>query len=177
MANKPEYVRIHRQRKKEAQEKGIEKLVMWLPVETITRVAALAGFHELKQEEVITKAITAMWQERHDFFPPPTPKPRPRPIKVADDPPQADPPEKKGGRKEKPSKPDKVIEPSPFAAVMPSINLSAKEYEVAIKEYAEALKKKPTVIEGKAERIIEPPKGDPAEPEEAEYDSPFRRSS
>ena len=171
MANKPEYVRIHRQRKKEAQEKGIEKLVMWLPIETITRVAALAGFHELKQEEVITKAITAMWQERHDFFPPPTPKPRPRPIKVADDPPQADPPEKKGSGKEKPAKRDQVIEPSPFAAILPSVHLSHKDYA------ANGKVNKPTVIEGKAVRIIEPPKGDPADLEEAEYDSPFRRGS
>ena len=52
------------QRRKQEKALGIKRAVFMLPQETTTQIGALAGFYELKPEEVITRAIKTMWKDR-----------------------------------------------------------------------------------------------------------------
>ena len=72
------------QRRKQEKEMGLKRAVFMLTQETTTRIDALAGFYELKPEEVITRAIQTMWQDR--LVVSPTFIAQPRTVKVADDP-------------------------------------------------------------------------------------------
>lgn len=72
------------QRRKQEKEMGLKRAVFMLTQETTTRIDALAGFYELKPEEVITRAIQTMWQDR--LVVSPTFITQPRTVKVADDP-------------------------------------------------------------------------------------------
>ena len=72
------------QRRKQEKALGLKRAVFMLTQETTTRIDALAGFYELKPEEVITRAIQTMWQDR--LVVSPTFITQPRTVKVADDP-------------------------------------------------------------------------------------------
>ena len=63
---------------------GLKRTVFMLPQETTTQIDALAGFYELKPEEVITRAIKTMWKDRLVISP--TFITQPKVVKVADDP-------------------------------------------------------------------------------------------
>ena len=71
------------QRRKQEKALGLKRAVFMLTQETTTRIDALAGFYELKPEEVITRAIQTMWQDR--LVVSPTFITQPRTVKVADD--------------------------------------------------------------------------------------------
>lgn len=88
LSNK-EHQRNFVQRRKQEKAMGIQRAVFMLPQETTTQIDALAGFYELKQEEVITRAIRTMWQDRLVISP--TFIKEPRTVKVADDQPAAEP--------------------------------------------------------------------------------------
>lgn len=158
LSNK-EHQQNYYQRRKQEQKNGLERKTFILPLEVMNRINSLAVFFEVKPEEVIARSVSFMWEERYAI---PQEIKKPKTVKV-----EGDPPEKKGRKKKEPSKRTQVDEPSPFATILPSVHLSNEDYAAALS------RKKPTVIEGKAERIIEPPKSDSAKPDGVEDIAPF----
>lgn len=83
MSSVAERQRTFRERRKAERAKGLERTVFMLTKEATTRIDALAGFYELEPEQVIVKAIEAMWKDRYDIQP--SIVSEPRLPKVADD--------------------------------------------------------------------------------------------
>jgi len=74
--------RAHYQKQKEMEDKGFQRTVIFLPVETVERLEALSKFYEIETNEIITKGVEILWEDR--FSMPPVTKVR-TPKVAADD--------------------------------------------------------------------------------------------
>jgi len=61
--------RAHYQKQKEMEDKGLQRNVMFLPIETVEKLEALSKFYEIETHEIITKGVEILWEDRFSLRP------------------------------------------------------------------------------------------------------------